>query len=149
MQMGCASDGAAKLTNFWGGLLEVRLAEGVPMEVAAEATYAEALEACKPEGGAERVCLPQCRHSLVECPCRWPASEKVVPDEGSGRVTLWARVCSLGPRENYLGRLRAISRAFSAKESSITIGVNSPYFFITAFSIRKSAIAGFLGSSDP
>ncbi len=52
-------------------------------------------------------------------------------------------------KKSYLGRLKAISRALSAKESSITIGVNSPYFFITAFSIRKSATAGFFGRSDP
>ena len=49
--MSCASDRVARLAYFWGGLLEAHLDEGVPLEVAAEATYVEVLETCKPEGG--------------------------------------------------------------------------------------------------
>lgn len=49
--MSCASEEVARLADLWGGLLEEYLAEGVPLDVAAEATYMEALEKFRPEGG--------------------------------------------------------------------------------------------------
>jgi len=49
--MSCASDKVARFADLWGGLLEEHLAEGVPLEVAAEATCMKALEMGRPEGG--------------------------------------------------------------------------------------------------
>lgn len=55
----------------------------------------------------------------------------------------------LAKHEIYRGRSMATVRASVANRSSITVGVKSPYFLMAACSMRKSAMAGFLGSNEP